>query len=141
MFPWKFSISIRTVALPNTVARRSCGRFRGQFQHWHHGAHWGGRVSARKEGESGWNRLSVISEVPKTITLTLNRIFQFRFCRSLICNSCKSSKFKESAHVCAVYQIGICPLWVFKGQQQEDEAATSNMPSGGVILSRPEATT
>ena len=53
----------------------------------------------------------------------------------------KKSKFKESAHVCAVYHIGICPLWVFKGQQQEDEAATSSMLSGGVVLSRPEAIT
>ena len=39
------------LAQPNAVARRSCGKFRGQFQHWHHGAHWGRRVSAGKQGE------------------------------------------------------------------------------------------
>ena len=30
--------------LPNAVARRSCGRFCGQFQHRRHGAQWDGRV-------------------------------------------------------------------------------------------------
>ena len=78
--------------LPNAVARRSCGRFCGQFQHRHHGAQWDGRAE-------GFMRM--LSAHENCRLRLMSGSFKF------ILNS------DVQRLICAVYCIGICPLQLF----------------------------